>query len=252
MKKKRTSKKRTSKKAKRTSRAGRPRRVTRRPLRRRLVANVNPGMPSSPTDWTQWIKVTYAPGTPVRVGPWIPPGKNGAPATGIPRGTVGEVKSVSADGTTLNIDFTVIGAPGFISQGTVDIVSVPLRIDYGTDVTIWLDPLVDNWASTQPKVRRMSPPPTQGWAKQLRASRSYRAQKPNPRPQGRGCAACGKPLGCIAIDGAYWHPPCFRKASPEKRGAARRALHREQQEEIAASERRRAERTSKRRYTSGR
>ena len=30
------------------------------------------------------------------------------------------------------------------------------------------------------------------------------------------------------------------------------ALHREQQEEIAASERRRAERTSKRRYTSGR
>lgn len=56
--------------------------------------------------------------------------------------------------------------------------------------------------------------------------------------QGRACAACGKPLGCIAIDGAYWHLPCFRKASPEKREAARKTLHREQQEEIAASERR--------------
>lgn len=41
------------------------------------------------------------------------------------------------------------------------------------------------------------------------------------RFRARVCAGCGKSGGTTPILGAYWHPRCFRKATPEERDKAR-------------------------------
>lgn len=44
----------------------------------------------------------------------------------------------------------------------------------------------------------------------------------------RKCSGCGKGQvgvgGIGAIDGAYWHPPCYRKATPGDRKRARKEM----------------------------
>ena len=45
----------------------------------------------------------------------------------------------------------------------------------------------------------------------------------------RRCSKCGRSNGAItAFDGAYWHEPCFRNASPELRERARQKMYRKQ------------------------
>ena len=41
----------------------------------------------------------------------------------------------------------------------------------------------------------------------------------------RVCYGCKQPRGVFAIDGGYWHPKCFRAASPEARVQAREAAY---------------------------